>query len=71
MAFRPKLLGSTEPLIKENVEESEIELPFQGFDKNTYPKVITTTLQVYSKTFCENINISFVFFRSINNRWRN
>lgn len=42
--FRPNLLDETNPLIKQNRQESNVELPFEGFDKETYPQVTRSRL---------------------------
>lgn len=33
------LINSTEPILKNNLSESDILLPFRGFDKHAYPNV--------------------------------
>lgn len=37
--FLPKLIESTQPLIKENSTDTMVELPFEGFTKHAYPEV--------------------------------
>lgn len=40
ITFLPKLVKSTEPVIKEDWRETNIVLPFEGFTKAAYPNVI-------------------------------
>lgn len=37
----PALLQSTEPLIKDDLNDTNIPMPFRGFNKDTYPSVNT------------------------------
>lgn len=39
LRLRPELCNSTEPLIKNDWRETDIPLPFRGFDKDKYPMV--------------------------------
>lgn len=40
LPFQSHLLKSAEPLLKQDWRETNIKLPFEGFTKDLYPKVI-------------------------------
>ncbi|KAG4071890.1 hypothetical protein HA402_006051 [Bradysia odoriphaga] len=51
VGLMPELIAKTEPLIKENVEKSDLELPFHDFDRSTYPKEYNETLEKLRKVY--------------------
>lgn len=60
MGFRRNLIGKTDPLITKNWQEADVELPFEGFNKNAHPKVTKTPIH---KNYHR-------YFKVLRNLWR-